>query len=141
MLTFLQQWYQSNQSGRVYFQKIKCRHSFKRHSWNVIHVFKLLRILRHQKERGAQNPIEYFLFYMHAVFSVLYFFFKSMTQRMKTKCVSTDHESLVVSITPLYIACIIYIHNINIGFQNFWVAYCRNEFNSWNLIFPSKSTT
>ena len=50
---------------------------------------------------------------------------------MKTKCVSTDHESLVVSITPQYEAGIIYIyiHNINIGSQKCWMAYCLNEFN------------
>ena len=134
------------QSGTAYFQKIKCRCSFKRHSWNAIHEFKLLRILRHQKERGAQNPMIWklmniFCFICMQCSVFCNFFFKSMTQRMKTKCVSTDHENLVVSITPLYIAWIIYINKINIGFQNFWVAYCRNEFNSWNMIFPSKSTT
>ena len=61
---------------------------------------------------------ECFLFYMHVFCN---FFSKSMTQRMKRKCVATDYKSLVVSITPQYEAYIIhvYIHNINIciGFQ------------------------
>ena len=54
---------------------------------------------------------------MHAVFSN--FFSRSMTQRMKTKSVSTAHESLVVFNVSQYVACVVYMNNVNKGSQNY----------------------
>ena len=68
------------------------------------------------KKSSDNETDKYFLFYMHAVFCKKYFF-KVNSQRKKPKCAATDHESFVVSITLQYVACIIYMHNINKGSQ------------------------
>ena len=120
---------------RAYFQKIECRRFLKRHPWKWIFVFRSSKGDRCTKA-SDNEPDEYFLLYMAVVF-----FSKSMTERMKPKCVATDHESFVVSITLLHVACIIYMHNINKGSQNFWVESSLNWFNSWILIFLSQSST
>ena len=124
---------------RAYFQKIKCRRSLKRHPWNRIHVFKLLRILGRQKEIGAQRPVITKMMNMFCFicmrYSVHNFFSKSMTQRAKPKCAATDYESLVVAITLQYVACIIYVHNTDKGSQKFlswlfseWIQFMKYDF-------------